>query len=381
MLKSEKKHSLATPAVFVVSFAAVMLIAMLAFLAPSFTAFAAELGKESPEIYCTYFKDNEEVDGNRLTAGTYDVRFNVKGVEQISTLQLTATYDSSVTIDSSSLSLMSDELADVTSMGSVINNVSGDLVLGFVSDNTDCSSINFDGQVIATMSVTFAENDYLDADGRFDAAKVIIPSANPHHTFIQVNYNDGYADEYSLTSNEDAADYNGVLHPMACDITPSKGHSVSGSLVIMTDIKGNDNGVAPYGEYTINIYNVSDFTEETEPIRTINTVYTEDSNSFVIDALPTGTYYASISSEYAKTRDDIVIAMGNEDITDVTIPIVACDYNKDTFITAADAGYIYSNMAQTAPAYDLNGDTYITAADAGYIYSLMSVEYNGFEIK
>lgn len=376
MLKCEKKHDLTVLAA--VSAAVVMLIAMLAFLAPDVTAFAATLGDETPEVYCTYFKDNEEVDGNRLTAGTYDVSFNVKGVESFSTLQITATYDSSVTIDSTSLSVMSDELADVTSMGSVINNTSGDLVLGFVSDNANCSSINADGQVIATMSVTFAAD--------CDAADAIQPSTNPHHTFTQTDYNDGYADEYALVSNEDAGDYNGVLYPMTCDITPSKGHTVTGSLVIMTDSQGNNNDIAPYGNYTIKVYDTPDM-ETAEPIKTINTVFTEKaenteaSNLFAIDTLPAGTYYVSISSDYALTRDDIVITMGNENIDNVVIPIVACDYNRDTFITAADAGYVYSNMAQDAPSYDLNGDDYVTAADAGYVYSLMGAEYNGFEIK
>lgn len=377
MLKCAKKHSISVLAV-AASAAVVMLIAMLAFLAPNLTAFAAELGKETPEIYCTYFKDNEEVDGNKLTAGTYDVSFNVKGVESFSTLEITATYDSSVTIDRASLSLISDNQVDVTSMGSVIDNTSGDLVLGFVSDNANNSSINADGQVIATMSVTFA-NDC-------DAEKVITPSANPHHTFVQVDYADSYTDEYSLTSNEDAADYNGVLHPMTCDITPSKGHNITGSLVIATDSKGNNDGLAPYGVYTIKVYETPDM-KTTEPIKIINTVFTAKtestaaSNLFTIDTLPAGTYYVSISSDNALARNDIVITMGTENIDNVVIPIVACDYNQDTYITAADAGYVYSNMGQDAPAYDLNGDTYITAADAGYIYSLLGAEYNGFEIK
>ncbi len=377
MIKYAKKHSISICAVMA-SAVIVTVIAMLTFLTPNVTAFAAALGEETPEIYCTYSKDNEEVDGNRLTAGTYDVSFCVKGVESISTLQFTATYDSSVTIDSSSLSLMSDNQVDVTSMGPVVDNAGGNLVLGFVSDNANYSSINPEGQVLATMSVTFATD--------CDASDVLAPSTNPHHTFNQVDYADSHADEYALVSNEEAADYNGVLYPMTCDITPSKGHSVSGSLVIATDSIGNTNGLAPYGSYTIKVYETPDM-ETTEPIKTINTVFTaktestEASNLFTIDALPVGTYYVSISSDYALTRNDIVITMANENIDNIVIPIVACDYNQDSYITAADAGYIYSNMAKDAPAYDLNGDTYITAADAGYVYSALGFEYNGFEIK
>ncbi len=376
MLKCEKKHSLTMFAV-AASAAVVMLIAMLTFLAPDMTVFAAELGDESPEIYCTYFKDDVEVDGNKLTAGTYDVSFNIKGVENFSTLQFTATYDSSVSIDSNSLSLMSDELADVTSMGTVVDNASGNLVFGFVSDNANYSSINSDGQVVATMSITFTSD--------CDAADVIIPSTNPHHTFVQVNYNDGHADEYALVSNEDAGNYNGVLYPMTCDITPSNGHSVSGSLVIMKNSKGSTDNKVPYGVYTINVYDTPDFTEETEPIKTINTVYTEKtdnteaSNLFTIDALPTGTYYASISSTYALPREDIVITMGNEDITGLTIPIIACNFMVDAVITVADAGPVYQN--KLGSVCDLNGDGRVTVADAGIVYSCSGAKYNGFEIK
>ncbi len=369
MVKYAKKHSISICAVMA-SAVIVAVIAMLTFLTPNVTAFAAALGAETPEIYCTYTKDNEEVDGNRLTAGTYDVSFYIKGVENISTLQLTATYDSSVTIDSSSLSLISDNQVDVTSMGPVIDNAGGNLVLGFVSDNANYSSINPEGQLLATMSVTFVAD--------CDAASVIIPSTNPHHTFVQVDYADSHTDEYALVSNDEVADYNGVLYPMTCDITPSKGHSVSGSLVIMKNSKGSTDNKIPYGVYNVKVYDTPDM-ETAEPIKTIDTVYTENSNSFVIDTLPEGTYYASISSDYALPRKDIVITMGNEDITGVTIPIIACNFMVDGSITVADAGPVYQN--KLGPVCDLNGDGQVTVADAGIVYSCSGAKYNGFEIK
>ncbi len=378
MIKYAKKHSISICAVMA-SAVIVAVIAMLTFLTPNVTAFAAALGEETPEIYCTYSKDNEEVDGNRLTAGTYDVSFCVKSVESISTLQFTATYDSSVTIDSSSLSLMSDNQVDVTSMGPVVDNAGGNLVLGFVSDNANYSSINPEGQVLATMSVTFATD--------CDASDVLVPSTNPHHTFNQVDYADSHADEYALVSNEEAADYNGVLYPMTCDITPSKGHSVSGSLVIMKDINGETDSVAPYGVYTIKVYDTPDM-ESAEPIKTITSVYTEKtadtdaSNLFTIDSLSKGTYYVSISSEYALTRNDIIINMGNEDITDVVIPIICCNFYNDKVVNIVDVGEIYSQVAQTAPPYDMNGDGKVNILDVGIVYSCIgSNQYKGFEIK
>lgn len=357
----------------------VAVMAMLIFLTLGVTAYAAELGAETPEIYCTYFKDNEEVDGNRLTAGTYDVSFNIQGVENISVLQLTATYDSSVTIDSSSISLISDNQADVTSMGPVVDNAGGNLVLGFVSDNGNYSGINPDGQVLATMSVTFAAD--------CDAADVLVMSENPHYTFGQVNYEDSHANEYALVSNEEAADYNGVLYPMTCDITPSNGHSVNGSLVIMKDSSGATDNNAPYGSYTINVYNTPDM-ESAEPIKTITSVYTAEtsdtdaSNLFTIDTLPVGTYYVSISSDYSLTRNDIVITMGEEDINEVTIPIISCDLYHDGDITVSDVGEVYSMLSKNSPEFDLNCDGDITVTDVGIVYSCIGGKpYNGFEIK
>ena len=73
--------------------------------------------------------------------------------------------------------------------------------------------------------------------------------------------------------------------------------------------------------------------------------------------------------------------MGNENIDNVVIPIIACNYDQDEFITLADAGYVYANMSTKELSYDLDGDGYVTLADASNIYSLMGTKYDGFEIK
>lgn len=112
---------------------------------------------------------------------------------------------------------------------------------------------------------------------------------------------------------------------------------------------------------------------------TAKTADTDASNLFTIDSLPQGTYYASITSDYALPRKDIVITMGNEDISGVTIPIIACNFMVDTSITVADAGAIYQN--KLGPVCDLNGDGQVTVADAGIVYACSGVQYNGFEIK
>ena len=73
--------------------------------------------------------------------------------------------------------------------------------------------------------------------------------------------------------------------------------------------------------------------------------------------------------------------MGNENIDNVVIPIIACDYNQDASITVADTGYVFTNMSKDAPAFDLNGDDFVTVADSGYVYSCIGGKYDGFDIK
>lgn len=95
----------------------------------------------------------------------------------------------------------------------------------------------------------------------------------------------------------------------------------------------------------------------------------KDNNSFEFDLEP-GSYYATIESAYAFTRDDITITVGDADVVGPAIPIIACNFNGDTSITASDAIVVYSNAAgDQDPGCNLNGDSSVTAADAVTVYS------------
>ncbi|MCM1114701.1 MAG: hypothetical protein NC397_04310 [Clostridium sp.] len=326
-------------------------------------------------LYCTYYDEaGNEVDGGRLTAGTYDVEFVVEGFDRLSILEVTSVLGKNV-ISYDITYLMSDVISnDMVSMGTV-NDGKGNLVFGFVS-NGDYTPYDGGPVVLATVRMTFAADDVFDAD----SVDYITVSENPNLTFIITDSSVEEDVEYALV--ESFQDYTGALIKMQCDVTPSNGHDISASLVVMT---GADNATANtpvYGEYVVDVYADAD---RTDLVQSVTSGQSEDgSNSFTISSLADGTYYLSISSTYAITRDDIVLTVSGSDIADVVIPIVACDFNGNGAVAANDALTVYTQAAGDGELYcDLNGNGGIAANDALIVYSLAALDsyYNGFEIK
>ena len=249
------------------------------------------------------------------------------------------------------------------SMGYILED--GNIVFGFVSTNEDCSPVNEYEQIIATVKMTFASD--------CDAEDYITISDNPNLTFAQADYGDGYDDSYAPV--ESYQDYTGNLYLMTCDVTPELGHSVKGNIVVMTNPFGASNGVAVNGEYQIDIYSDA---KRTNLVTSVTSTQSENEqgqkiNSYVIEGLTPRTYYATISSEFAVERTDVTIIVSDADISAVPIPIIACDYNKDKNVTAADAITVYQSAANAGNLYcDLNGDNVVTAADATIVYASAS---------
>lgn len=334
------------------------------------TSYAAKLGTEKPNIYCTYVDSNgKQYDGDKLPAGTYDVSFYLEGVSELSVMQVTATYTSDVVINGEASALLSENVTGISSMGTVTED--SNLAFGFVSDSDTCSAINSEATLLATFNVTFA-NDC-------DAADVISVSTDPNKTFLLTNYEDGLNDEYALVTEFEG--YNGSLYLMTCDVSPSTGHSVTGSLVIMTNGSGETANTPVYGEYTVKVYSDE---ARSDLVDTVTSSLKDDVNSFSIDSLKDGTYYLSISSTYAITRDDIKLTVNGADITESVIPMMACDFNGDGQITGADAVSVYAGATTGSNrTYDTNGDGQITGADAVIVYACAAGAnyYSGLEIK
>lgn len=342
-----------------------MFFSVIAFIClPQITSAATgTLGSEEPYVYFTYenAEDGVQADGNQLSAGTYNVSVHFSGMLNSSVFQVSATYDTEkATVVPTPVSLLSDTVTDMESMGYVLGD--GDIVFGFVSTNDAFSSLG-DDVVIAEFTMTFAQD--------CDAETVITVSKSPDYTFAQADYGDGYNDEYSLTlDSEKDVNYTGTLYIMTCDVTPAFGYDVSASLVVMTNSNGETNNVPVYGEYTVQVYRDID---RTDLVTTVKSVRSENANSFVIEGLTDGTYYATISGAYAITRNDITIVVNGSDIAGPVIPIIACDFNGDKGIGANDAIVVYENAASGNDMfYDLNGDKGIGSNDAIIVYACAS---------
>lgn len=353
----------------------IMLIAiMLVSFSHATIASAAQAGA-TPKIYCTYTDENGvDVDGNKLTAGTYEIKFVAEGFEKLSVVQLTATVSEGAAVNSID-SLLSDTSSDLASMGTV--NSDGNLVFGFVPD-TDNNGMSVSGAVtLATVKMTF--------DSACDAANYISVSSNPNLTFVSTDYSIENNNEYALVDTFDG--YNGELTLMECDVTPSmsSGHSVSANLVVMTDGTGNTDNVPVYGEYTVDVYSDEARTNLVTSVKSQNVVLDENKfNTFVIDGLDDGTYYVTISSDYSMTRSDITIIVDGKDITGTAIPIVACDYDKNNAVDSLDAVTVYKQAAEGGSLYaDLDGNNVVDSLDAIVVYVIASesIVYNPITIQ
>lgn len=192
---------------------------------------------------------------------------------------------------------------------------------------------------------------------------------------VEVTAADGYTYQHMLVNGEKEfrnpytidlkSGMDAITIAPVVEANKPAGFNVSASLVVATSAAGATENTGVCGDYTVTIKNGEDV------VATDTFALTKDANTFSFEAIPSGTYTVVIESEYSLIRNNITLVVGDADVAGGAIPIVACDFNSDTFITAADAGYVYSNMGQNAPAYDLNGDTFITAADAGFVYSCM----------
>lgn len=324
-------------------------VAAAAFFAGAFTASAAQLGSEQPQIYCTYVDQNgNEADGNSLSAGTYDVSFNLSGVESFSVLQITASYDPSVTVAPQASQLLSDDPAvGASSMGEVIGG--GSIVLGFVADGSDCSQINSGGTRIATVTMTFAEP--------CDASDLINADVNPNLTFLQASYADGFDDSYALDTEFDG--YDGALYQMSCDITPAvapDAFDISGQIKIAIDVTGADTSVGIVG---INVA----VTDESGAV--IADAVTDENGYYTLAGVPAGEYKMLVSGPTTVDRTVTLQVTGNKVVGE--LGIVVCDYNKDGAIDTTDklifSDAFIGNVSEYSIYCNFNDDTNVDATD------------------
>lgn len=350
------------------AFSAIIVAAVL-FCLPS-QALAAQLGTEEPHVYFTYEKDGEEVDGNNLAYDTkYFAKMWIKGVENLSTLEVTAAYDDTVTCSAAPDTLMSDNVADITSMGYLLNN--GNMVFGFVSDNANNSAINPEGTLIASLEVTF--NYFEGADDVLDAEHHISVSENPNMTFVQVDYADGYENEYAVADDDNKyGDYVGERYPyLTYNISPalaSAGYDITGQVKIATDPTGTNTTAGIVG-LTVSVVDAGGVT--------ITSADTDAEGYYTLSGVPVGEYKMIISGPTTVDRE---VALNVSDSKTVdAVGVVVCDYNKDTFINGTDLGRYLTYHGKEYYVYcDFNGDGFVNGTDLGLYLKLHSkdIVYN-----
>lgn len=310
------------------------------------------LGTETPEIVCTYEQDGVAVDGNNLTAGTYDVNFVLSGVRNLSVLEVTATYDESqIVVESSPDYLISDNAdTSLESMGYVLSN--GNIVFGFVSTNEDCSSLPENEVTIATVKMTFNSD--------CDAESYIQVSENPNFTFAQVDYGDGYENEYATVDSY--TDYKGSLYLMSCDVTPAmiSGYDINGKIEIAMDVTGTDTTVGIVG-ITVTVEKDGE---------TVAQAITDEKGNYTLSAVPAGEYTMTISGPTTVDRTATLIVSADKAdkaVIDVgSVGVVICDYNRDRKINATDKGIFASAYSGEYNVYcDFNGDIKVNTTDKG----------------
>ncbi len=327
------------------------------------------LGTESPEIYCTFSQDGELVDGNELTAGTYDVSFVISGVKNLAVVQITATYDDSmVTVASApSYSISDDETFPFHTIG--YKNENSTIITGFISGNDDCTAISSDGQVLTTISMTFASD--------CDAADYITVDQDPNHTFVQVDLNDSTGDQYALVDSYPG--YSGNLYPMSCDVTPviTVEYTVNGQVLIATDTTGTNS--------TVGIIGITVTVEKDGLI--IAQAVTDENGFYTLPDIPVGEYTITFSGSTTVDRTGTLVVSSDKAVDSVitvdSVAIIICDYNKDVGVNATDYAVFSLAYIDEYNVYcDFNGDDAVNATDYALFASIYGniIEYTDLNL-
>lgn len=321
--------------------AAVMLLVVFGL---AFNAMAAEGTDDNVEIYCTYTdKDGNEVCGDTLEAGTYDVGFYTKNVDKISVIEITATYDTDVV----TIGGVTDSIGSMASMGTVNNN--GDFVIGYVSDG-NYVAVDSSAQHIATATVTFNQ--------ACDAEDYITVSENPNLTFIVADSsNNNYGDEYALVSTFEGYTQ-GRLALMSCDVSPAvsgEGYDITGCITIASDTEGVSSAFGIVG-ITVDVLDANG--------NLVQSAVTDANGIYTLTGVPAGEYKMSVYGPTTIDREVTLKVDSNKTVQD--LGIVICDYDRDKNVNSFDLGAFLVYYSGEFNVYaDFDKDKNVNSFDLG----------------
>ena len=202
-----------------------------------------------------------------------------------------------------------------------------------------------------------------------DFANFFVVDEDPELTFVGSSYEEGFKAAYVCLSVGATEDYYPYLsYDMSPDLSV-KTITVTGTITISENRSGS---VGSKGVGGIKVYLGEDEIAESA-----------DDGSFTA-VVPKGTTELIVKGD--TTVERTVTLSGENDLTDVNIPIIICNYVVDGKIDYRDAGAFVDNLPATADYYvyaDLNGDKIVNYLDAGVFVDFISdstVEYDSLSL-
>ena len=252
------------------------------------------------------------------------------------------------------------------------------VVVILASENDDCTAINKNGTVMATLTVSISSDS---DDNDFQSYFRFV--TDPDLTFIEADYNDvsengdEYEDAYVL---DITAETTYKTYEMTADESPDLSNSnIEGQIVIACAVLDSDENGVNYVDdsaYTKGIGGITVSVQVGE--ETISATSDSDTGDFVLENVPTGTYSASITGPTAITRNvTLVVEKAKEDdgvIRVGIIPLCVCDYDGNGSVTPNDASAFFNAVSGTTenPFADLDGNGSVTPNDASCFFNFVN---------
>jgi hypothetical protein len=318
--------------IMITALSIVLIIVSMPFTA---SADAATLGEESPFISAQFIdKNNEEVDGNSLTAGErYTVNLVLSGISNVAIFNLTASYTSDI------------DIANVTSIADVEN--SGFEYGGYKLDEDNKTFVI----VISTVNSTYTELSgdavmvtlTVEVNNDGDFADFFQLSTGRDYTFIMANLEDGNEAAYVYKDlDQTATDY-----PfLDFDMSPSSTFTVTGTVKVATDVTGTEFASDSHViGATVDVLNADN--------EVVATTTTNDEGKFSVD-IPSGGVSIKITKYCVNER--IITLSGNEVADYPNIPVVAVDYSSNGAWDPTDKAAFKSGFSSGNSDMDLSGN-------------------------
>ena len=337
---------------------------------PAYAQSSVDFGDEQPFIFCTFTRNGELADGNKLTDGTYTVNVVLSEMEQNSVFQFTANYNFGEEYITS-LDVTSTN-ADMSCGG--VKDTGSALVVVLASEDESGNVLNGGQTTYVTMSVTIDTGSLATVDFRncfrFDT--------NPDLTFVESDYDNGIEDAYVLNTSTETS-YQTAK--MIADESPSLSddtYTVNGQITVAVDITGTQ--VVSYGVSGIDV-TISSQTSDYE-----QTVETETNGAYSLEEVPEGEYTMTVSGPTTINRNVNLTVNDTKAeygiIEADSVPVVITDYAKNGMVDISDLGefYNYSNQQSELANIDGAGDADISDLGVFYIFFGKDIVYDDLTI-